>query len=61
VRERPGQRDRRLRRTRALKWLGTLPRSALGEDMSRRLDAPGTIAAVRVSLGSLRLERLLAR
>jgi len=44
-----------------VKLLGTPSRSALDEDMRRRLDAPGTIAAVRDSLGSLRLERLLSR
>ena len=61
VRERPGQRDRRFRRSRSVDWLGTFPRSALDEDMRRQLDGPGSISAVRVSLGALRLERLVQR
>ena len=61
VRERPGQRDRRFRRIRSVDWLGTFPRSALDEDMRRQLDGPGSISAVRVSLGALRLERLVQR
>lgn len=59
VRMRRDRRDRRLRRTRDVEWLAERERRALDEELRLRLDAPGDIDAVRVSLAALRVERLL--
>ena len=42
-----------------VEWLRDAAPKRIDEDLRRQLDAPGTISAVRVSLGALRLERLL--
>jgi transcriptional regulator with XRE-family HTH domain len=54
----PDEPEPRLRHVRDVRWLSTIPRAALDEDVRRVVNAPGTICAVGAPQASARLRRL---
>jgi 8-oxo-dGTP diphosphatase len=57
--DRPRARDRRLQQVREVTWSGEIARRELPHDLRTRLDAPGVITPIRVTLAARRLRRIL--
>jgi len=56
---RKGQRDKRLRHVRPVRWLTTgLARASLPDDLNRSIRAPGTLARIKVPDAATRLRAL---